>query len=158
MMIRVLVLLIVTHCLVGVIGFGAGIYLLPIMTAPLAPSEEEVKVLSSHARYMAQFRKDLKDSDILHWGEGTVSIGANSINFIGKLAPGPDYKLYLSPEFVETEVDFNRLKDTMVRVGDVKTFENFAVEIPSGIDPSNYTSIIVWCESFGQFITSAEYQ
>ena len=158
MKIRILVLLIVTHCVVGVIGFGAGIYLLPIMTAPPAPSEEEIKVLSSHAKYMAQFRKDLKDSDILHWGEGKVSIGSNSINFIGKLAPGPDYKLYLSPEFVETEVDFNRLKDTMVRVGDVKTFENFVVEIPLGIDPSNYTSIIVWCESFGQFITSAEYQ
>ena len=72
MKIRILVLLIVTHCLVGVIGFGAGIYLLPILTAPPAPSEEEIKVLSSHARYMAQFRKDLKDSDAYHRGEGRV--------------------------------------------------------------------------------------
>ena len=30
-------------------------------------------------------------------------------NVVGKLAPGPDYKLYLSPEFVETEADFKRL-------------------------------------------------
>jgi len=37
---------------------------------------------------------------------------------MGKLVPGPDYKLYLSPEFIETEADFNRLKATMVRVGD----------------------------------------
>jgi hypothetical protein len=158
MKIRTILLLIVTHCLVGVIGFGAGIYMLPILTAPPAPSEEEIKVMSSQARYIAQFRKDLEDSDTLHWGEGTVSIGSKSITLMGKLAPGPDYKLYLSPEFVETEVDFNRLKTTMVRVGDVKTFENFVVEVPPGIDPSNYTSVIVWCEAFNQFITSAQYQ
>ena len=45
----------------------------------------------------------------------------------------------------------------MVRVGDVKTFNNFIVEVPSGIDPSSFTSVIIWCESFGQFITSAKY-
>jgi hypothetical protein len=77
---------------------------------------------------------------------------------MGKLAPGPDYKLYLSPEFVETEADFNRLKSTMARVGDVKTFNNFVIEVPPGIDPSNFTSVIVWCESFAQFITSARYR
>ena len=158
MKIRTVALLIVTHCAVGFLGFGAGIYILPILTAPPAPSNEEIKVMSSQTKHIAQFRKDLKDSDALHWGEGTVSIGSKSITLMGKLAPGPDYKLYLSPEFVETEVDFNRLKTTMVRVGDVKTFNNFVVEVPPGIDPSNYTSVIIWCEAFSQFITSAKYQ
>ena len=105
-----------------------------------------------------EFRRDLKDSDFLHWGEGTVYLSPSSIVFKGKLAPGPDYKLYLSPEFVETEEDFNRLKSTMVQVGDVKTFENFVIEVSPAVDPSNYTSAIVWCESFGQFITAAKYQ
>ena len=76
---------------------------------------------------------------------------------MGWQAPGPDYKLYLSPEFVETEADFNRLKSTMVREGDVKTFENFVVKVPLDIDPSKFTSVIVWCEAFGEFITSAKY-
>ncbi|UTW04919.1 DM13 domain-containing protein [Amphritea atlantica] len=158
MKIRSIAFLLVTHGVVAVAGFGAGIYLLPILTAPPAPSAEEIRLVSSQARYTAQFRKDLKDSDRLHWGEGTVSIGASTITLMGKLAPGPDYKLYLSPEFVETEADFNRLKPTMKRVGDVKTFENFVVEIPPDIDPSKYASVIVWCEAFGQFITSARYQ
>jgi len=114
--------------------------------------------MSSQAKYTAQFRRDLKDSDALHWGEGTVSVGPTFISLMGKLAPGPDYKLYLSPEFIETEADFTRLKNTMVRIGDVKTFENFIVDVPPGIDPSNFTSVIVWCESFGQFITSAKYR
>ena len=158
MKIRTVVLLIATHCAVGVLGFGIGIYALPILTAPSAPTEAAIQEVSSEATYTAQFRRDLKDSDALHWGEGTVSVGPEYITLMGRLSPGPDYKLYLSPEFVETEADFNRLKSTMVRVGDVKTFENFVLEVPPDIDPSKFTSVIVWCEAFGEFITSAEYQ
>ena len=158
MNLRTVLLLVATHCAVGILGFGIGIYALPILTAPPAPSESEIKAMSSQAMYNASFRRDLEDSDALHWGEGTVSVGSKFITFTGKLAPGPDYKLYLSPEFIETEDDFNRLKNTMIRVGDVKTFENFVVDVPAGIDPSNFNSVIVWCESFGQFITSARYR
>ena len=155
---RTVALLIATHGLVGVMGFGLGIYMLPVLIAPSAPGEDAIKAAASQAMYTGQFRKDLIDSDALHWGEGTVSIGPGSVTFMGKLAPGPDYKLYLSPEFVETEAEFNRLKNTMARVGDVRTFENFVVDVPPGIDPSNFTSVIVWCEAFGQFITSARYR
>ena len=158
MKVRTLILLIATHCAVGVAGFAIGIYALPILTAPPAPSETAIEAISSQAKYTAEFRRDLEDSDALHWGEGKVSVGSESITLMGKLAPGPDYKLYLSPEFVETESDFNRLKSNMVRVGDVKTFENFVVEVPPGIDPSAFNSVIVWCEAFGQFITSAKYR
>ena len=158
MKVRTLILLIATHCAVGVAGFAIGIYALPILTAPPAPSETAIEAISSQAKYTAEFRRDLEDSDALHWGEGKVSVGSESITLMGKLAPGPDYKLYLSPEFVETESEFNRLKSNMVRVGDVKTFENFVVEVPPGIDPSAFNSVIVWCEAFGQFITSAKYR
>ncbi|MES9859893.1 MAG: DM13 domain-containing protein [Candidatus Thiodiazotropha sp. LLP2] len=158
MKLRTVILLIATHCIVGFVGFGAGIYALPILTAPPAPSESEIKAMFSQAKYTAEFRRDLKDSDTLHWGEGTVSVSPESISLMGKLAPGPDYKLYLSSKFVETESEFNRLKDSMVRVGDVKTFENFIVHVPPGIDPADFNSVIIWCESFGQFITSAKYR
>lgn len=94
----------------------------------------------------------------MHWGEGKVSIGTDSISLMGRLAPGPDYKLYLSPVFVETEVEFNRLKSQMALVGDVKTFSNFLVRVPPGVNPSGYSSVIVWCETFGEFITSAKYR
>ena len=151
-------LLIASHVLAAAAGFALGIYALPILTAPAAPSAAEVASQSSQASYTGQFRRDLKDSDLLHWGEGTVSLGRQSIALSGKLAPGPDYKLYLSPEFVETKADFVRLKARMMRVGDVKTFENFIVPVPESIDVSRYNTVIVWCESFGQFITAAKYR
>jgi hypothetical protein len=151
-------LLVATHAAAALAGFAGGIYVLPILTAPPEPAASEVEAAATSAEYKGQFRRDLKDSDALHWGEGTVFIGRNRISLQGRVAPGPDYKLYLSPEFVETEEDFLRLKQRMVRVGDVKTFDNFIVPLSAQIDPGAYTTVIVWCESFGQFITSAKYR
>lgn len=147
-----------SHALFAVAGFAAGIYMLPILTAPAAPSSTEVAAMAAGAEYTGQFRRDLRDSDLLHWGEGTVSVGRNVIALQGEIAPGPDYKLYLSPVFVETEADFERLRPGMARIGDVRTFENFVVPVPEGIDPDAYNTVIVWCESFGEFITAAKYR
>lgn len=153
-----LVVLAVTHGAALAVGIALGIYLLPILTAPAAPSAGEVSAAAGKAGFKGEFRRDLKDSDFLHWGEGTVTVSASAVTLMGRIAPGPDYKLYLSPEFVETEAGFNRLKGKMARVGDVKTFENFIVPVPGSIDPKAYTTVIVWCESFGQFITAARYR
>jgi len=147
-----------THLLAVAVGFAAGIYLLPILTAPESPAVEAVRSTAETARFTGEFRRELADSDALHWGEGTLSIGSNNIAFEGRLAPGPDYRLYLSPEFVETESAFETLKPEMVQVGLVQTFENFLVAVPESVDPANFNAAIIWCESFGQFITAAAYQ
>src|SRR5687767_61799 len=154
---KVLVL-IVTHFTALAAGIALGVYLLPILIAPAGPTAAEVAARAAGATYTAQFRRDLKDSDLLHWGEGKVTVGKDAVTLAGKLAPGPDYKLYLSPEFVETEAEFLRLKPRMVRVGDVKTFENFVIPVPAGVDPAGYSAVVVWCERFGQFITAAKYR
>lgn len=140
------------------IGFAAGVYYLPILTAPEPPDAAALNFIAETALYTGHFRRDLKDSDALHWGEGVVSVGRKAISLQGKIAPGPDYKLYLSPQFVETEIDFLRLKSGMARVGDVKTFENFIVAIPETIDSGAFTTVVIWCESFNQFITAAKYR
>ncbi len=153
-----ILLLTVTHLAVLALGFALGVYALPILTAPPAPSAAEVAEQARGARFEGRFRRDLRDSDALHWGEGAVTVGARSIALMGTLAPGPDYKLYLSPAFVETEAEFLRLKPQMVRVGDVRTFRNFVVAVPEGVDVARYTTVVVWCESFGQFISAARYR
>lgn len=153
-----ILLLAASHIVVAAIGFGAGIYALPILMAPPAPALSDIRAAAAGTEFTASFHRDLVDSDFAHWGDGTVFIGRDAISLEGSIAPGPDYKLYLSPKFVETEADFVRLKSTMVRVGDVNTFENFIVPVPETIDPSTFSAVIVWCESFSQFITAAQYQ
>jgi hypothetical protein len=157
-MMKKLVLLTASHLLIAVLGFALGIYTLPILTAPDAPSDEQVADLVSQGEFSGEFQRGREGSDFLHWGEGTISIGRDFVVLQGEVAPGPDYKLYFSPEFVETEADFERVKPRMARVGDVKVFENFIVPVPETINPNQYNTVIVWCESFGEFITSARYQ
>lgn len=151
-------LLIASHLAVAIVGFGIGIYALPILTAPPAPELDDVRKAAAGTQYSGKFRRDLKDSDAVHWGEGTVFVGREAISLEGEIAPGPDYKLYLSPEFVETEADFIRLKGSMTQVGNVRTFENFIIPVSESIDPSAFNTVIVWCEAFSQFITAAQYQ
>jgi hypothetical protein len=150
--------LLATHVAAVALGFALGIYFLPILIAPPAPTASDVAAVAKEQVFSGTFRRDLKGSDAFHWGEGTVSVGPRAIALAGKLAPGPDYKLYLSPEYVETKPDFLRAKPSMVRVGDVKTFENFVVKVPEGVDPARYQAVVVWCETFSMFITAARYR
>ena len=151
-------LLSISHLLFAAVGFAAGIYLLPILTAPAGPTAETMAAAKGDAQYKGTFKRDLEGSDFLHWGEGEISLGSKFISLQGKIAPGPDYKLYLSPKLVETEADFNAIKADMQVVADVKTFENFVVSVPENVDVSAYSAVIIWCESFGEFITAASYQ
>jgi hypothetical protein len=150
--------LLATHVAAIALGFALGIYFLPILIAPPAPTASDVSAVVKEQVFSGTFRRDLKGSDAFHWGEGTVSVGPRAIALAGKLAPGPDYKLYLSPEYVDTKADFLRAKPSMVRVGDVKTFENFVVKVPEGVDPARYQAVVVWCETFSMFITAARYR
>lgn len=153
-----ILLLAVSHGVVLALGVALGIYLLPILAAPPAPSAADVQAASSAARYTAEFRRDLKDSDSLHWGEGRLSIAPDRVALMGRLAPGPAYKLYLVPEFVETEADFKRVKAQSLAVADIKTFENFIVPLPPGTPLERYSAVVIWCESFSQFITAGKYR
>lgn len=148
----------VTHALALAAGFALGIYTLPILIAPKAPSLAEVKSLSGAAEFAGEFRRDLRGSDFLHWGEGRVSVGRTAVSLMGRVAPGPDYKLYLSPEFADTKEGFLKLKERSVRIGDVKTFENFIVRVPEQVDVTRYNTAVVWCETFSMFISAAKYR
>lgn len=158
MRMKKILLRIISHAATLFIGFAVGIYILPILTEADAPSLMELESLAKGSQYQGQFRRDLADSDFLHWGEGDVAVGRRSVSLIGRLAPGPDYKLYLSPEFVETERDFYRVKPRSMRLGDVRRFTNFVVPVPESVDVSKYNTVIIWCETFSQFITAAKYR
>ncbi|MGX9355524.1 DM13 domain-containing protein [Roseobacteraceae bacterium S113] len=155
---RRLITFLITHGIAGAIGFALGIYLLPILTAPDSPDAAMLEEQAAGAMFTAELTRDLRGSDFLHWGEGTISLSESMIVHEGALAPGPDYKVYLTTDFVEHEDEFNPIKDSAALVGDVKTFGGFLLDVPAGVDVSAYTTLVVWCESFGEFITSAKYQ
>lgn len=148
----------ITHSIALGIGFAAGIYLLPILTAPPAPNETVISAIAQKASFTARFKRDLDGSDALHWGEGELFIARDGIALRGKLAPGPDYRLYLSPAFVENEAQVLALKDQMLEVGAIRTFDNFMVDFPQPVAIEQYNTVLVWCEAFGEFISAAQYR
>ncbi|KCV80786.1 phenylalanyl-tRNA synthetase subunit beta [Actibacterium atlanticum] len=155
---RRLFFLFISHGVALAAGFALGIYLLPILTAPPSPDAQVLEESASEAMFTATLTRELRGSDFVHWGEGTISVSADKIVHIGKLAPGPDYKLYLVKEFAQHEDEFEPIKDQAVQVGDVKTFEGFVLDVPAEVDVTQYSTVLVWCEAFGEFITAGQYQ
>ena len=119
---------------------------------------DKIIKLEKNALYKTLFVKDLKGSDLFHWGEAKVTVSKNEIIVNGSIAPGPDYKLYLTQEFVEQEEDFLFIKDKSKYIAEVKTFKNFVITVPEDIDINDYNTIVIWCESFSEFITAAKYK
>ena len=65
-----------------------------------------MQALASSAERRGRFVRDLPGSDALHWGDGTIMVNANKIWLDGTVSSGPDYRLYLVPEFVDDGVAF----------------------------------------------------
>jgi hypothetical protein len=151
-------ILLVTHGAVLAAGFGLGVYFLPILTAPQGPDRAALEATAATALFKGRFERNLAGSDFLHWGEGEVRVAADKIAHEGSLAPGPDYKLYLAKEFVDTKEGFERIKAQSQRIGDVKTFDGFLIDVPQGVDVNDYTTAVVWCEAFSMFISAAKYR
>jgi hypothetical protein len=151
-------LLTATHSVALLIGFGLGVYLLPILTAPPSPDQAVLEEMAKNALYRAELSRGLRGSDLFHWGEGTISLSRSEIVHEGQLAPGPDYKLYLVREFVEHEDEFLPIKGEAQLIGDVKTFNGFLLDVPAGVDIEQFTTMLIWCEAFSEFITSAKYR
>ena len=151
-------LLVFSYMIIFLLGLGLGIYLLPILTAPKSVDIDKIIKLEKNALYKTLFVKDLKGSDLFHWGEAKVTVSKNEIIVNGSIAPGPDYKLYLTKEFVEQEEEFLFIKDKSKYIAEVKTFKNFVITIPENIDINDYNTIVIWCESFSEFITAAKYK
>lgn len=148
----------VTHGAALAVGFALGVYLLPILTAPPSPDAAALEAMAQDAVYTTEFAQNLRGHDFLHWGKGTVSLSPQRIVHEGTLAPGPDYMVYLVRDFVEHEDEFLPLKSQSALIGQVKTFEGFAVDIPQGVDLKAYTTVLVWCEAFSEFIAAAKYR
>jgi hypothetical protein len=139
-------------------GFVLGVYLLPILTAPPSPTAADIQTVATGASFRARFVRNLKGSDFLHWGEGEIFVARDRIAHTGKLAPGPDYRLYLTTTFVDTKEGFLAIKSQSVQIAEVKTFNGFVASVPAGVDVAAYDTVVIWCEAFSQFITAAKYK
>ena len=72
------------------------------------------------------------------------------------MTPGPYYKLYLTPKYVDTKAGFEAIKAQSVRVSNIKEFENFRLPVRTSVNADDYPAVLVWCEKFSMFISSTQ--
>jgi hypothetical protein len=150
-------ILICTHLAMLAVGFGAGVYTLPILTAGPGLSAADARAAAQEARYRGHFVRDLPGSDALHWADGALAVTDDALVFDGRVAPGPDYRVYLVPEFVDSGPAFLALKARARQVGALRTFGASRTPLPSDVDAGAYTTVVIWCERFSRFIGAAQY-
>ena len=147
-----------SYLVVFSLGIGLGIYILPILTAQPNAAESEVTRVEQQALYATHFSKDQSGSDALHWAEGKLYVAPHALAFEGEVAPGPDYKIYLTKEQANNAQEFLAMKDQAVLVSELHNFGNFSKVIPANMDVNEYTTVQIWCETFSKFISSAKYR
>lgn len=99
--------------------------------------------------------------DRVHYGKGTVSIYKSKnqyeifLNKDFKVGPGPAFHVFLSDaKNIKTNAAFNNSKK--YDLGVLKSFQGSQVYlVPSAVNLSEIHSVVVWCVSFSQLITSA---
>lgn len=152
------VFLLMSHLTFLGAGTGLGIYLLPILTAQENASLNEINDVKKLAKYKGEFNRNQKGSDVFHWAEGKLYVTDSEIAFKGPVAPGPDYKIYLTKAQAVDKNSFLEMKKEAVLIGELKNFGNFRKSIPDSVNVNEFTTVQIWCERFSKFIGSAVYQ
>lgn len=119
---------------------------------------EEIQTVKDNARYNGVFDKNQKGSNAVHWAEGKLYVNDKEIAFEGSVAPGPDYKIYLTKTQANDRESFMKIKEDSLYIGDLKNFGNFKKSLPNGVNIDEYTTVQIWCEKFEQFISSASFK
>jgi len=144
-----------------VIGMGAMLIAYPYIFPPPVLNEKVVHVASKKVFSIGTFIHP-NPSDPIHYGKGNVSIYRSNTNqyevFLHDnflVGPGPAFHVYLvENKDIKDNRDFK--KAVKYDLGMLKSFRGSQVyKIPEHINMKDIQSVVVWCKSFSQLITSA---
>ncbi|MBF2754550.1 MAG: DM13 domain-containing protein [Gammaproteobacteria bacterium AqS3] len=145
----------------GVAGAGGMLIAYPFLFPPEPVNQPAPEGLSVLVR--TQLREGSPGQDMVHWGRGGLNVypqGAGSVllefaeDF--EVGPGPNFWIYLNRTAgIETEADF--LADAgRMRLAKLKSFQGAQV-YPAPLEAfAQARAVTIWCESFGEYIASAD--
>ena len=138
-------------------GFALGIFVYPYVFLADIVATEPLDQQSAGARLGQGRFIHANPSDPIHYGKGSVAVYRQLLRLESdfEVGPGPKFHVYLVPETNVTPstpvaqtkfVDLGRLKA-------FKGSQNYAV--PAGVNPADYSHVVIWCEQFGVLISPA---
>ena len=147
----------------GVIaGAGAMLIAFPYIFPPPAVNETVDAMAADSLLLEGAFRQDAPGQDAAHWGKGGLKVyrgkdGGILLELQGdfEVGPGPNFWLYLNSKAdIDDENDFYTDGDR-VKIAKLKSFSGSQVYAVSAEQYAQAKSLTIWCESFGQYIASA---
>lgn len=158
--------IIISFIIGGVLGVVAGaggmLIVFPYIFPP-APGNETVKAMEVETLLLdTKFREDSVGQDAGHWGRGDLKVysgkdGGIVIELQGnfEVGPGPNFWLYLNTVADVNEEDDFYADAERIKITKLRSFEGSQVYTLAADDYAKAKSLTIWCETFGQYIASA---
>jgi hypothetical protein len=148
--------------LLGAIGgFALGIFVYPYaFLADIVAKDKVEEKVQDPAQRKPRARGTFvhaNPSDPIHYGKGRVTVYGALLHLEPdfEVGPGPKFHVYLVPE-AEVVPSTNVAKTMYADLGRLKAFKGSQnYDIPAGVDPLKYGSVVIWCEHFGVLISPA---
>ena len=138
-------------------GVALGFFVYPFVFPPPPASEMLTEAERSPLIASGDFIH-ANPSDPVHWGKGKVSIYAGMVFLEAdfEVGPGPAFHVYLVPKStIRSSADLKGVKH--VDLGGLRAFKGSQrYAIPAGVNLSDYSSLIIWCEAFSVLISPAD--
>lgn len=152
--------------LLGILAGAGGMLLaFPFLFPPAAVNETVAAMAGREVEALvaASFREGVSGQDAAHWGRGGVrAYRAEDGNVLIELqpdfmvGPGPNFWLYLNDVGgIDDEGDFEA-DDGRRQIAKLKSFTGSQVYAVSSENFESARAVTIWCESFGQYIASAD--
>lgn len=148
-----------------VVGAGGMLLAFPFLFPPPEVNETVAAMAGRDVAPLVEsrFREGVAGQDAAHWGRGGVrAYRSDDGNVLVELqadfevGPGPNFWLYLnSVGGIDDEGDFEA-DDERKRIAKLKSFAGSQVYAVNAGDFENARAVTVWCESFDQYIASAD--
>ena len=145
-----------------IIGAGGMLIAFPFIFPPPEVNEKVSAMAVTEEILTTPFREGVDGQDGAHWGRGDVKVyrGASG-NYVLEIqdnfevGPGPNFWIYLNTAAdIDNEADFQK-DAARKKIAKLKSFRGSQVYHINEADYESAGAVTIWCESFGQYIASA---
>ena len=147
--------------ILGALGGAGGMLIVYPFIFPPPQVNEKV---STEAVFVAEatFREGASGQDAAHWGRGGLRIYEVGDAVLLELqddfqvGAGPNFWLYLNRHSAINDEDDFAADEERVRLAKLKSFSGSQVYKISAADFARTRAITIWCDTFNQYIASAD--
>lgn len=150
----------------GILGLGAGaggmLIAFPYIFPPPAVNETVDATEAGALLLESEFRQGVAGQDAAHWGEGGLKVyrgrnGGILLELQGNFAvgPGPNFWLYFNLAGDINDEDDFKADEGRIKLTKLKSFRGSQVYQVSENDFNQAKALTIWCDSFNQYIASA---